>query len=1309
MKKKIVLIFLLFTCLVFTACSGNETTALTAKKNFFYLSLGGSVNVENYFVQEGKGKLYYSVENPEVLELDGNRLRGKAVGRGAFSVESDGLSIRIEVEVVDDKKVTASFPDQTYEYDGKSHLPLPEGDLPEGSEVVFYWQGELFTGAVDAGEYLLETKITVPAPYHIDRATGQTVMTIAPKRLDLSGVRFSPATYTYDGTEKKVEISGTLPEGVTVTYQDNVAVDAGIYNAVAYFHAPNEKNYLPVAPESTQLVIQKKYVNLATLGFSSATAVYDGASHPFGAMTGLPEGTAVDYYLSKNGTRTPLDAGETFVDSGEYNIYAALTLTESVENNYAFVSGGQTMSFTKNGDKYLSDADAYARLYIKKSPFYSDHQWRLTRGDEIVMSAPYGKEVSVGGEGEYSLRLVGTSHGVNGEFSDGASVVYSTLTRNQYGNLSSGSHVVTASFIMPEGSEKNYTPLPSVTYVLSIDKGRFDMSAVRFAATTETVVFDPEKKYDDFAVDGSASPDFSDNFSIKYSYKINGQKMGEWLRQGEIASAGEYEISASFTVVCADKDNYLAPADMTMKFKILPVEIPVDIDMAPITVTYDGLPHKMEVTGTLPEGMTALYSCGDIKNVGSIAYTDAGTYEVKAEFAYRGWARVNYVLKKGDKEIERLIAVLTIEKADPEPDVTLFTQKNVPTYSSDLLVSDIELDNNDEGFVTYKNGGEKVKLIGSDPTSREGWFFLALSYNPDRKNYNDYDFSVKAFVKQKAVDLSQVTVPTQFVAFTGEKVSPKIDYGVGVDAGSLTVTVTSDSDMTAVGKHLCSATLAVTDAHAYYAVGDATRSGIIVYIYNSALYSYAEGTTSLVSYKGSETDVVVPDGTTGIRAGAFGTAVYTYSVYLPDSVTTVVAGAFAGANTLEEISFPTYFNVSAAFDRSVPIGFSSVIVRNDTVIADRAFSKLYAVKKIAYLADVTTVGEYAFEDCSCLEEISFPSVPVYAENALYGCRSLKSLRVRDFPSANYYFGSGAKTTYTLETIEITQGTVIADNAFKGLTSPKTVVLPSSIASIGKRAFDGLNATVDLSATAVTALGELSFASFGGEVVLPAGLTSIAENCFNGCSSSSLLLPKNLSFIGVNAFSGCTAEVIFATDSVMEEIGERAFKKYSGKSLTLPASVSALGVSAFEESCVESFDIPEGVTIGAYCFRNSEVRTLTAGCKVIPEGAFYGCASLSSLTLSNTETIGTSAFYGCGLNEVELPATLTAIGESAFASCPLSVVVFTRESDQNTVPAAVRGVFPTNRAIRFYVPELYRTEYSDYIRQTGCDMEKCTIN
>ena len=75
----------------------------------------------------------------------------------------------------------------------------------------------------------------------------------------------------------------------------------------------------------------------------------------------------------------------------------------------------------------------------------------------------------------------------------------------------------------------------------------------------------------------------------------------------------------------------------------------------------------------------------------------------------------------------------------------------------------------------------------------------------------------------------------------------------------------------------------------------------------------------------------------------------------------------------------------------------------------------------------------------------------------------------------------------------------------------------------------------------------------------------------------------------------------------------------------------------------------------------------------------------------------------------VPATLTAIGESAFASCPLSVVVFTRESDQNTVPAAVRGVFPTNRAIRFYVPELYRTEYSDYIRQIGCDMEKCTIN
>ena len=47
---------------------------------------------------------------------------------------------------------------------------------------------------------------------------------------EITGVTLSNAEYTYDGTEKSVSISGTLPYGATVSYTNEKATDAGTYN-----------------------------------------------------------------------------------------------------------------------------------------------------------------------------------------------------------------------------------------------------------------------------------------------------------------------------------------------------------------------------------------------------------------------------------------------------------------------------------------------------------------------------------------------------------------------------------------------------------------------------------------------------------------------------------------------------------------------------------------------------------------------------------------------------------------------------------------------------------------------------------------------------------------------------------------------------------------------------------------------------------------------------------------------------------------------------------------------------------------------
>lgn len=49
----------------------------------------------------------------------------------------------------------------------------------------------------------------------------------------LFDISFENASYVYDGEEKKIELTGFLPSGYTVSYENNVGTDAGVYYALA--------------------------------------------------------------------------------------------------------------------------------------------------------------------------------------------------------------------------------------------------------------------------------------------------------------------------------------------------------------------------------------------------------------------------------------------------------------------------------------------------------------------------------------------------------------------------------------------------------------------------------------------------------------------------------------------------------------------------------------------------------------------------------------------------------------------------------------------------------------------------------------------------------------------------------------------------------------------------------------------------------------------------------------------------------------------------------------------------------------------
>lgn len=123
-----------------------------------------------------------------------------------------------------------------------------------------------------------------------------------------SGITFESKTYVYDGTEKTVTISGSLPQGTQVSYENNAQTNVGAYSA---------KATLTCEGYQTKTYTATLTINKAVFGeieFASANVKYDGKAHSLLIdESTLPQGTTVTY--SNNGK----------TETGEYEVTATVS------------------------------------------------------------------------------------------------------------------------------------------------------------------------------------------------------------------------------------------------------------------------------------------------------------------------------------------------------------------------------------------------------------------------------------------------------------------------------------------------------------------------------------------------------------------------------------------------------------------------------------------------------------------------------------------------------------------------------------------------------------------------------------------------------------------------------------------------------------------------------------------------------------------------------------------------------------------------------------------------------------------------
>ncbi|MCX7123331.1 MAG: leucine-rich repeat domain-containing protein, partial [Gammaproteobacteria bacterium] len=96
--------------------------------------------------------------------------------------------------------------------------------------------------------------------------------------------------------------------------------------------------------------------------------------------------------------------------------------------------------------------------------------------------------------------------------------------------------------------------------------------------------------------------------------------------------------------------------------------------------------------------------------------------------------------------------------------------------------------------------------------------------------------------------------------------------------------------------------------------------------------------------------------------------------------------------------------------------------------------------------------------------------------------------------------------------------------FSGCLALTSVVIPSTVTSIGFRAFDDCRAlTSVVISEGVTSIGESAFKGCSAltSVEIPEGVTSIGESAFKGCSAlTSVVISEGVTSIGKSAFNDC---------------------------------------------------------------------------------------------------------------------------------------------------------------------------------------------
>lgn len=381
---------------------------------------------------------------------------------------------------------------------------------------------------------------------------------------------------------------------------------------------------------------------------------------------------------------------------------------------------------------------------------------------------------------------------------------------------------------------------------------------------------------------------------------------------------------------------------------------------------------------------------------------------------------------------------------------------------------------------------------------------------------------------------------------------------------------------------------------------------------------------------------------TSVASGAFSGNLVIKSVKLP-GVTKVGDYAFAECSALTGITLGSLSEIGKyAFYRTAISDVPSF--ENVDKIGDYAF----AFTKIteAVIPNGTTVGSYAFAECSALRTV------VIRDNVKVGRYAFSYARESNFDTSFIDVGKDRYFYYIytcpIESLTIGKDVTLESGAFFGVSEIKSVTLGEG-AYVGDYAFYNADMLEDIDLSKVTYIGDHAFS---GDIVYyfsdqdfttPAVNNAGTEYLFRYYSTNLTKIDLlSATRIGDEAFAYCG----FAND--FERDGSKRLE-----SVNLGEAVTELSPGVFSY-CTEltAINLDKIETIGEYAFVNTKLGTTLGLDSIVTIGAyaFTGCEELRRVNLGEgIRTIAVGAFTNATeLHTVSGLENATYIGDHAFA-------------------------------------------------------------